>query len=74
MSQLKKVKLTIYSVDMGRNNPMPVLWDVRGNNRKFVPYEIKENDLCLSDKFNCSIFPYSERSGYNRELVYDSAL
>ena len=73
MSQLKKVKLPIYAVDMGKNNPLPVLWDVRESNRKFVPYEIKENDLCLSDKYNCSIFPYSERSGYNRELVYDSA-
>ncbi len=34
MSQLKKVKLPIYAVDMGKNNPLPVLWDVRGEQQE----------------------------------------
>lgn len=74
MSQLKKVKLPIYAVDMGKNNPLPAFWDIKEKNRKYIPYEIKgQHDLYLSEKVNCSSFPYKEQSGYGIKLVYEGA-
>lgn len=73
MEELKRVKLPIYAVDMGKNNPLPFLWDINQNVRDFFTHNVSdEKELYLNDKFTCSIFPYSEQDGYNRELVYES--
>ncbi len=74
MVEIKKTKLNICAVDMGKNNPLPFLWDIRQDVKHFIAYDVSnEKDLCLNNKGTCSVFPYSEQNGYDRELVYDSA-
>ncbi len=71
MSELKKVKLPIRAVDMGKNSNLPFLYDIKERESLFVAQKVNdESDLCLSDKTNCSTFPYSEQNGYDRKLVY----
>ncbi len=71
MSKIEKIILPIYAVDMHEDSPLPFFRDIATTGRGFEGEELDETDnLFLSDRVVCSIFPYSEQNGYDRKLVH----
>ena len=71
MSEIKISTLPIYAVDMHENSCLPFFKDISVPERSFEGEGLDEtDDLCLNDKVVCSIFPYSEQNGYDRNLVH----
>ena len=74
MSKIEKIILPIYAVDMHEDSCLPFFKDITVCPKNFSGEELDEtDDLYLSEKVVCGIFPYSEQNGYDRNLVHKGA-